>query len=250
MTAILWFFANGFQCLFVALWTLLWLLIALAARLVTGRTDLPLALAHHPWSTTVMAIAGARLVVSGRDHLIPGQQYFLAVNHQSMLDIPVLYQALTMPLLFVLKEELGKIPVFGTFVRAMGMVLIKRQARRQAVQELMDTSQRLAEGHCLVAFPEGTRGSGDAIQPFKPGVFVPAIDAQVPIIPIALDGPAHVLPRNTLRIRPGLVRLAIGPSIPTDGLERGDRRQLAQEVEDAVRRQWQELRSQDSESIV
>lgn len=239
MTAFFWLVLNSLQILFLVLWTLLWLIIALTARWLTGSTIRPLAMAHHPWSTAIMVVAGTRLEVTGLDHLEEGRQYFLAVNHQSMLDIPVLYRALPMPLLFVLKEELGRIPLFGTFLRAMGMVMIRRQAKRQAVQELKGGGRRIAAGHSLVAFPEGTRGDGESIQAFKPGVFVPAIDAGVDVVPIALDGPARLLAKGSIRLRPGVIRMVIGEPIPTGGLERSDRRQLAQQVEDAVRRQWQ-----------
>jgi 1-acyl-sn-glycerol-3-phosphate acyltransferase len=243
MSTLLWSLVNPLQYLCIVFWTIVWILIALVARLVTGNTDLSLAMARRAWAPPILWICGSRLSISGLERLTPGQSVFFAVNHQSMIDVPSLYAALPMPLLFVLKEELGRIPIFGTFVRAMGMVLIKRQARRQAVQELLSSSARLPESHCLVAFPEGTRGNGEDLLPFKPGVFVPAIDAQIAVVPIALDGPARQLPKGTMRLRPGKVRLAIGEPIPTRGLERADRRQLAQEVEEAVRGLWSKVQA-------
>lgn len=243
MTAVLLFFINPLQYLFIFVWTVVWILIALLVRLVTGDTHLPLAMARRIWAPPILRLCGSRVRISGLERLRSGQSYFFAVNHQSMIDVPLLYAALPMPLLFVLKEELGKIPIFGHFVRAMGMVLIKRQAKRQAVQELLSSSARLPPTHCLVAFPEGTRSHGDVVLPFKPGVFVPALDARLPVVPIALDGPARQLRRGSLQIRPGVLRLAIGDPIATEGLQRKDRRQLAQQTEEAVRRLWQEQRS-------
>ena len=244
MSTVLWSLVNPLQYLCIIFWTVLWIFIALVARLVTGSTDLSLAMARHAWAPPILRVCGSRLSISGLDRLTPGQSVFFAVNHQSMIDVPSLYAALPMPLLFVLKEELGRIPIFGTFVRAMGMVLVKRHAKRQAVQELLSSSARLPKSHCLVAFPEGTRGDGEALLPFKPGVFVPALDAQIAVVPIALDGPARQLAKGSLRLRPGKVRLAIGEPIPTQGLERADRRRLAQEVEEAVRGLWLEMQTE------
>lgn len=243
MPSIFWLFVNTLQGILLVSWTLLCLVVALTVRLLSGSTRLPLAMAHHIWSPFVVRLAGCRLEVSGLPHLVADRRYFFAVNHQSMLDVPALYRALPMPLLFVLKEELGRIPIFGAFVRLMGMVLIKRQVRRQAVQQLVGSGLRLPSGHCLVAFPEGTRSDGDHILPFKPGVFVPAIDAQIPVVPIAMEGPARLLPKGTFRVRPGRLRMVIGEPITTDGLQRSDRRELARQAEDAVRRQWQILRA-------
>ncbi len=243
MTAVLWTLINPLQYLFVILWTVGWILIALLTRLITGNTHLPLAMARRAWAPPILWVCGSRVQISGLERLASGQSYFFAVNHQSMVDVPLLYAALPVPLLFVLKDELGKIPIFGTFVRAMGMVLIKRQAKRQAVQELLSSGARLPATHCLVAFPEGTRSDGEVVLPFKPGVFVPALDAQLPVVPVALEGPARQLRRGSLRLRPGRLRLSIGDPIVTQGLERSDRRQLAQETEDAVRRLWQEQRT-------
>ncbi len=232
------------QAILLVAWTLLLLMVALPARWLTGGTSFSLAMAHHAWSPAIALLAGTRLEISGLEHLESGRSYFFAANHQSILDVLVLYRAFPMPLRFVLKEELGRIPLFGTYVRLMGMVLIKRQARRQAVNKLLKGAFDLPAGHCLVAFPEGTRGDGQGVGAFKAGVFVPALEGQLPVVPIAMEGPARLLPKGTFKVRPGVVRIRIGEPISTDGMTRTDRRQLARQTEEAVREQWQELLSE------
>lgn len=241
LTFFAWCLVNAAQVTLLAVWTLILLMVALPARWLTGGTSFSLAMAHHAWSPFIVRLAGTRLEVTGLERLESGRSYFFAVNHQSILDVLVLYRAFSMPLRFVLKEELGRIPLFGTYVRLMGMVLIKRQARRQAVHELLQSALDLPAGHCLVAFPEGTRGDGLQVGPFKSGVFVPALEGQLPVVPIAMDGPARLLPKGTFRVRPGVVRVVVGEPIPTDGMTRTDRRQIARRAEEAVRKQWQEL---------
>ena len=238
---LVWCLINGLQAVLLATWTLLLLMIVLPARWITGGTTFSLSMAHRAWAPVIARLAGTRIDISGLEGLESGRSYFFAVNHQSILDVLVLYRAFSMPLRFVLKEELGRIPLFGTYVRLMGMVLIKRQARRQAVNELLQGAVDLPSGHCLVAFPEGTRGDGHGVGTFKPGVFVPALESQLHIVPIAMDGPARLLPKGTFKVRPGVVRIRIGDPISTDGMTRTDRRQLARQAEEAVRGQWQEL---------
>lgn len=244
LTFLVWCVINSVQAILLMAWTLLLLMVALPARWLTGGTSFSLAMAHHAWSPAIALLAGTRLEICGLEHLESGRSYFFAANHQSILDVLVLYRAFPMPLRFVLKEELGRIPLFGTYVRLMGMVLIKRQARRQAVNKLLQGAFDLPSGHCLVAFPEGTRGNGQSVGSFKAGVFVPALERQLPVVPIAMEGPARLLPKGTFKVRPGVVRIRVGEPISTDGMTRTDRRQLARQTEEAVREQWQELLSE------
>jgi 1-acyl-sn-glycerol-3-phosphate acyltransferase len=83
-------------------------------------------------------------------------------------------------------------------------------------------------------FPEGTRSPDGALLPFKKGGFILALKAQVPIVPIAIDGSAALMIKSSWMIRSGEIRLRIFPALPTAGLEMKDRDALLAEVEACI----------------
>lgn len=225
---------NALQAAFTVAWSAGWITAALLARIVTGSNRLPLRMARSFWAPGLLAAGFMRLEICGLDHIAPGQPSFYAVNHQSIVDIVALYRALPVPLLFVLKEELLRVPFLGWYVEAMGMITLGRHHKRKSLENLAQCRERLADGKSIVTFPEGTRSLDGRIGRFKPGTFLPAIDAQVPVIPIAMVGPGHIVPPGTFRVRPGTISLVVGRPIPTAGLGLGDRRKLADQVREAI----------------
>jgi 1-acyl-sn-glycerol-3-phosphate acyltransferase len=96
-------------------------------------------------------------------------------------------------------------------------------------------ARKISEGTSVVMFPEGSRSYDGALQPFMNGGFTLAIKAGVPICPITLDGTWAIMPRTTLRIKRGTVRIVIERPIETAGLSMQDRKRLMQEVERKIR---------------
>jgi len=181
-------------------------------------------------------VGSVRLEVIGLEGADFSQPCFFAANHQSWVDIPALFAALPVPVLFVAKRELGRVPFLGWFMKAMGMVLIDRADRREAVRSVEAAAERLGQGWSLLSFPEGTRTLDGRVQRFKTATFAAAIAAGAPVVPIALEGAGRVLPRDGFRVRPGLVRVAVGAPIPTAGLQRDDRADLARRAQQEVER--------------
>jgi 1-acyl-sn-glycerol-3-phosphate acyltransferase len=155
-------------------------------------------------------------------------------NHQSIIDICALFRALPVPVRFVIKQELAKVPFIGGYARAMGMVFIERGHAREAAERLHAVVSLVRAGESLCAFPEGTRSRDGSVRPFKGGAFQVALQAGVPVVPIAIDGSGAVLPASGFRVRPGTITLRIGEPIPTAGLHSGDRHALAQRAHAAV----------------
>jgi 1-acyl-sn-glycerol-3-phosphate acyltransferase len=228
---LLWVPLNVLQAIAVAVVTTVLTSIAMLVRLVSARG--PLMMARWLWAPAMLAIGGVRLEVSGREHLNDeGVRVFVA-NHESMVDIPVVFRILPAPLRFILKRELAFVPFLGQFAWATGMVFVDRRRRERAIAALRRV-RALRGGGSIIAFPEGTRSRGRGILPFKKGVFISAIDAQIPIVPIAIVGAERVLPCSGFRVRPGTIRVAIGEPIATTGLTLADRGQLAVRAREAV----------------
>ena len=235
-----WAVVNGVQLLFVVVWTAGWISLALVAVLLGGR-DVALLMARKLWAPGLLIIGRIRIEVRGAERLPSDGSWYLACNHQSILDIPVLFASIPAPVHFVAKKELARVPFLGWYMAATGMVFVDRKRRFRGPESLSRAAALLRDGRTVVSFPAGTRNREGAVGRFKTGGFSVPIEARVPVVPAAIDGTSRFLPPGTFRARPGTVRVAFGEPIPTEGLERNDRRGLARRAEEAVRRLHREL---------
>lgn len=230
----MWRAFNALQLIFTVAWTAACITLALLALLLTGHRRVPLRMASRLWAPGLLHGAGARLRVEGLERLDFSQPHVFVANHQSIIDVCALFRALPVPLRFVIKQEIAKVPFVGWYARAMGMVFIERGHARQAAHRLHEIVAGIGGGASLCAFPEGTRSRKGAIGPFKGGAFQVALLAGVPVVPIAISGSGDVLPPSGFRVRPGPIRVCIGNPIPTAALHAGDRHALARRAHDAV----------------
>lgn len=235
MGTILWPLVNAVQILVGFLWTAFWITVALLVSLVTRGTEASLALARKVWAPGVLAICGVRLETRGLDRLPARGPLYVASNHQSNLDIPVLFAGLPYPLRFVAKRELAAIPFLGWYIRAMGMVILDRASRTSGLSSAERVATRLREGAVILSFPAGTRSRSGEVGRFKPGGFRAPIEAGAPVLPVAVWNAHRVMPAGSFSIRPGTIHLEIGSPIATAGLGPRDRSALARRVEEAVR---------------
>ncbi|HEV8582455.1 MAG TPA: lysophospholipid acyltransferase family protein [Thermoanaerobaculia bacterium] len=233
---ILWPLINAAQAVYTVVWSAGWITVALVVSALRRSPAPGLALARHVWGPGLLRAGGAQLQVEGREGLDPSRAYFFAANHQSWMDIPALFAALPMPVLFLAKRELAAVPFLGRYIEKMGMVFVDRSERRQTARTVGDAAGRLREGWSILSFPEGTRTFDGRVQRFKTASFAAAIDAGVPVVPVALEGAGRVLPRGGFRARPGLIRICIGEPIPTAGLTRDARGELAERAQREVER--------------
>ena len=209
-----WFLVNVVQAVAVGLWTACWIVVALIVRVVTLRRDMPLVMARRIWAPGILKICGVRLVVDGAvtDWKKP---HIFVMNHQSQLDIPTAFMALRTNLHFIAKKELAWVPFLGWYMMATGMIFVDRGSRASAVASMQRAGRRIREGASIIAFPEGTRSRDGYVQPFKKGVFAVALEAGVPLVPVATQGGRDVLPIGRFWMRPGTLHLRIGEPIDT-----------------------------------
>lgn len=228
-----WGVANALQLLFTIAVTAAGFPVAMLLRLAGARP--PLRMASWYWAPLLLGGAGARLEVEGADRVDWSRPLVLACNHQSMIDVPVLFRAVPVPLRFALKRELAAVPVVGWYARAMGMVFIDRGSARNARGSLRAAVAHLRGENAIVAFPEGTRSQDGDVGAFKGGAFQLAIEAGVPVVPVAIAGSGAVLPAaGFFRVRPGTIRLRFGEPVETTALSPQDRQALARRTREAV----------------
>lgn len=160
------------------------------------------------------------------------QSVIFMSNHESQMDPPVLVAALPIPAVFIAKKELQYVPFIGWAGWAAGVIFIDRGNRERAIRSIRDAAQQIRGGKNVVIFPEGTRSRSGQMLPFKKGGFALAIEADVPIVPMATVGGFRVLASGSLRIRPGRYKLLMGE--PVHPADHPDRDALMQEVRNRI----------------
>jgi len=180
------------------------------------------------WARCLVGAAGIRVRLHNAERLRTGSPRIYVSNHVSWFDVLTL--AAVLPRYkFVGKAELFRIPVFGRAARAAGMIAIERENRKAAFESYRVAAERIRAGASVVVFPEGTRGRSYALRQFKKGPFVLAVAAGVPIVPSIVHGTLEVMPRDSFRVRSGVVDIHFLEPIDTDGLTYDDRNRLSRE---------------------
>ena len=236
-----WLLANIVQAIFTALWCAFWISSAIIVRVLTFTTKIALSMARWGWAPGLLYGAGAKMEIEGLDRFDPKKPYVFVSNHQSMIDIAVVYYSIPQNVRFVLKRELKYVPFIGWYGAAMGMFFVDRRNRPQAIASLQRAAELIRRGASVIAFAEGTRSRTGELLPFKKGPFVLAIEAGVEVVPLAISGAVDVLPADGFRVRPGTIRVAFGTPISTTGLSVEERGEIAERAERAVAALYAEL---------
>ncbi len=182
------------------------------------------------WSRMILATSGIGSHVEGTENVVSEGPAIYCVNHQSAMDIPVLFVNLPVQFRFVAKQSLFKIPFMGWHLARSGHIPVERSRPTQAMKSLDKVADRIRTGRSVVLFPEGHRSRDGKIGPFKSGSFYLAIQAGVPIVPVTLNGTRAVLKPDTYHVRPGRTEIIIHPPVPTAGLTLDDVAALAGRV--------------------
>jgi len=169
------------------------------------------------WCRIVAVTAGAHLRVRGVENIPLGQPCVYIANHQSYLDVPVIFGSLPVQFRFMAKRSLFFIPFLGWFLWRAGHIPVDRGDLRAALANLNRAASKIGEGSSAVVFPEGTRSPDGALLEFKPGAFKLALKAGVPVVPVTVIGTSRVLRRGSLVFHPGEVEVVIDPPLLTDG---------------------------------
>lgn len=180
------------------------------------------------WALLSFYGSGFRLESQGSTQLNKDQTYLFIANHSSMIDILILaILHPNHPLVFVGKEELARIPIFGKIYRQICITVDRKSARSKA-HVFGSAKQKISQGNSLVIFPEG--GIADdqtpVLHPFKDGAFTIGIATQTPIAVYALKGPKEMFPEAWTKGYPGKVIAELVEVIPTENLSLADKNAL------------------------
>jgi len=183
------------------------------------------------WSKISCYLAFCPVKVRGKENLKKRQSVVFVANHQGAFDIFLMYGFLGVPIKWMMKKGLAKIPLVGAACRAAGFIFVDNSTPRTAQRSIAEAEQQLKTGDSLVVFPEGSRTPDGKMHRFLKGAFRVALDLNLPIVPITLNGPYHVMPIGSKIIRPHRMEMVIHPPISVDNLSYNDRESLLKLVE-------------------
>lgn len=237
-------FARGTRVIVHLFGGLFWVLIAFPFFSMERRRWI-----RCRWSQELLSYFGFTLKIEGA---LPTDVGLIAANHVSWIDIFAV-NALT-PVAFVSKDDVVKWPIIGTLARHNETIFLQRGSRGHAHTIGKDMASRLKQGSWLAVFPEGTTTDGTHLHPFHAALLQPAIDADVPVTPVALSyedpaGQRSLLPAYTgnislwasfcqiLSARQLVIRIRVGTPVQIER-ESGSqgRKKLAHTLHDAIGR--------------
>jgi len=175
-----------------------------------------------------------RVHIEGREKVRPGVAYVMVANHQSLLDILVLFR-LFVHFKWVSKIENFRVPCIGWNMSLNRYIKLRRGDKSSIAQMMEACTRTLAEGNSIMMFPEGTRSPDGRLREFKLGAFTLAQDSRVPLLPIVIQGTAHALPKRGFVLQ-GRHRITIRvlDEIPHASFAHTPVEQLARDVRDVI----------------
>lgn len=201
--------------LFVALFLILSMPLHLVLWLIGRKKPMAKYRAAHKvirWAfRTVFWICGIRCNVIGAENVPADTPVLFVSNHRSNLDILLIQTTAGIPVGFVSKTELKKVPLLGFWMSDIGCIFLDRMNIKSAVKSITEGVEHIQTGCSMVICPEGTRGHGDEMNEFKDGSLKMAVKAKAPVVPVAVIGTDDHLENNPgFRLTKGYMTIVFG----------------------------------------
>ena len=190
-SVIVWFIGLSFMVILFPLTFIIWLLTLPFDK----EKDLIHWLLMYQSTILVRLIPIWKIDIAGRDKAVPGTTYVIISNHQSVLDI-LLLNCLRYKFKWVSKIENVSLPFLGWYIRMADYITVDRRNEESKAEMLEKSYRFLKRGISIMLFPEGTRSPDQRVGFFKRGAFQLAIQANVPILPVLINGTGEVLPKH------------------------------------------------------
>jgi 1-acyl-sn-glycerol-3-phosphate acyltransferase len=168
------------------------------------------------WARGILALAGARLVVRGAEHVSQGERYIIVANHQSYLDAMVMVAALQplTPVRMVAHAGAFRIPLIGWGMRLFGHISVDPRSIRNSLPGLQQAQQGVQRRWSTVFFPEGGISKDGKLRPFHNSPFHIASRAGVRVLPVTISGAFDILPVHLkVPVRSGDIVVTVHPPV-------------------------------------
>lgn len=194
------------------------------------------------WANFTIKIIGLKVNVIGREN-IPKEACVFISNHQSILDIPVLFYGAHRVMGFIAKKELLKVPVIGYWLKVAHCVAIDRENVREAIKVIQLGAENLLRGDSMAIFPEGTRAKDGVMKPLKKGSLKLATKAKASIVPVTINGTYKAYELNK-KIQSAEVTIIFDKPIYTDNIGREEEKELHIKVQDIIMKNLEQLQKE------
>jgi len=189
-----------------------------------------------------------RIHIEGREKAVKGTTYVIISNHQSILDI-LLINCLRYKFKWISKIENISLPLLGWYLRMADYIIVDRGNEESKTEMLEKSYNCLKKGISIMIFPEGTRLLDNKIGFFKRGAFQLALQADVPILPVLIDGTGGILPKHGLIFSSGHhIRIKVLDPIHPASFGTDNPENLAQQLSIFMASRLNELRAKDNPS--
>jgi len=156
-------------------------------------------------------IFGIKLNVVGKENIPEGTDFVIVSNHQSFLDINVIWPGIVISS-FIAKGELWNVPVFGWVLTHVGCIPVNHKDPKKNAGMGKLVSDRLSKGYTISVFPEGHRSADGRMLKFQNGIFRMAKEEHFTILPITLVGTGERLAKTKFSLVPGEVTIVVHPA--------------------------------------
>jgi 1-acyl-sn-glycerol-3-phosphate acyltransferase len=188
--------------------------LALLNAWITGRRE-----AVYPWAEfgarNWLRLSGVKVRVTGKELLDPKQAYVFISNHRSYLDTATLFLHTGRRIGLLAKKELLKVPILGYGMGYVNVMAIDRSNRERAIETMEAATARIRKGISFGVFAEGTRAQPGQFLPFKKGAFYMAIEADVPIVPVAMKNTDVLMGKGTGQAQGGTIEMVLLQPVDT-----------------------------------
>jgi 1-acyl-sn-glycerol-3-phosphate acyltransferase len=189
-----------------------------------------------------LAASGTKLTVEGREVVDDDRSYIVVANHLSTLDIMVCFLAVDLPIRYLAKKELFRIPLLAQAMRAVGIIEVDREARSAIHNSVNRQAKDLIANHrSLIIYAEGTRPRDGIMKRFKKGAFTMAIASQLPVLPLSIHGTYEAAVPGKPWFKGGAVTAIVDPPIETAGMTQADADALRERVHEIIAKRVRDL---------
>lgn len=178
-----------------------------------------------------LVLTGIKVKVNGHEKIRGDRPAVYISNHQSHMDIPAEMVGIKVRFYFVVKKELGRIPVFGWTLPVFKMFMIDRSTSEKAYQSIMKAARSIRkENRSVLIYPEGGISKKGKIRKYKKGAVVLAIAAGVPIVPLLIKDSGKRFSVHRMESRPGTVEIEVLDEVDTTGYTDENKDELLEKV--------------------
>ena len=182
------------------------------------------------WARACLALAGLEVRIRGLERIDPESAYVFMPNHASFLDILLVFAYIPHNFRIIVKQEIFSIPFLGLATRSSGQIPLDRKSPSRGLKSLRRAADLLRQGVSIVVFPEGTRTLDGRIQDFKATLFTLPIRAQVPVVPVLIEGTFQALRRGSVLLEPSTVTMTFYDPVSSEPFNDRDRKNYAEKV--------------------